>query len=78
MKTEQFLLTVESSLYPQLNIEEHDHKAKEKLTSLRIRCGFLVKSLSSGWETVSRVYAGKKLSVQLSTSCLNQNNENRS
>ena len=42
MKTEQFLLAVKSSLYPQLNIEylptveELDHKAKEKLTSLRI------------------------------------------
>ena len=41
MKTEKFLWTVKSSLYPQLNIEELDHKAKEKLTSLRIRCGFL-------------------------------------
>ena len=62
MKTEQFLLTVKSSLYPQLNIEELDHKAKEKLTSLRIRCGFLLKCLSSDWETVSRVlYAEKKL-----------------
>ena len=59
MKTEQFLWTVKSSLYPQLNIEELDHKAK--LTSLRIRCSFLLKCLSSGWETVSRVYAGKKL-----------------
>ena len=44
MKTEQFLLTVKSSsLYPQLNIEELNHKTKEKLTSLRIRCGFLAK-----------------------------------
>ena len=40
MKTEKFLLTVKSSLNPQLNIEELDHKAKENLTSLRIRCGF--------------------------------------
>ena len=48
MKTEQFLLIGKSSLYPQLNIEELDHKAKEKLTSLRIRCGFLLKCLSSG------------------------------
>ena len=29
MKTEQFLLTVKSGLYQQLNIEELDHKAKE-------------------------------------------------
>ena len=36
MKTEQFFLTVKSNLYPQLNIEELDHKAKEKLISLRI------------------------------------------
>ena len=63
MKTEQFLLTVKSSLYPQLNsMKELDHKTKDKLTSLRIRCGFLAKCLSSGWETVRR---------QLSTSCLN-------
>ena len=61
MKTEQFLLTVKSSLYPQLNIEELDHKAKKKLTSLQIRCAFLLKCLSSGWETVSRVYNEKKL-----------------
>ena len=65
MKTEPFLWTVKRSLYPQLNIEELDHKAKEKLTSLRIRCGFLFKCLStllsSGWVTVSRVYAEKKL-----------------
>ena len=47
-KTEQFLITVKSSsLYPQLNVEELDHKAKEELTSLRIRCGFLAKCLSS-------------------------------
>ena len=61
MKTEKFLLTVKSSLNPQLNIEELDHKAKENLTSLRIRRGFLLKCLSSGWERVSRVYAKKKL-----------------
>ena len=48
VKTEQFLLTVKSSLYPLLNIEELDHKAKEKLTSLRIRCGFVLECLSSG------------------------------
>ena len=36
MKTEQFLLAVKSSLYPHLNIEKIDHKAKEKLISLRI------------------------------------------
>ena len=60
LKTEQFLLTLKSSVYPQLNIEELDHKAKEKLTSLRIRCGFLLKCLSGGWESVSRVYAEKK------------------
>ena len=47
MKTEQFLLNAKSSLYPQLNIEELDHKAKEKLTSQRIRCGSLAKCLSS-------------------------------
>ena len=47
-KTEQFLLTVKSSLYPQLNTEELDHKAKEKLTSQRIRCGSLAKCLLSG------------------------------
>ena len=65
LKTEQFLLTVKSSLYPQLNIEELDHKAKEKLTSQRIGCGFLTKWLSRGWETVSRLFrvfnAEKKL-----------------
>ena len=59
MKTEQFLWTVKSSLYPQLNTEELDHKAK--LTSLRIRWGFLLKCLSSGWQTVSLVYVEKKL-----------------
>ena len=48
-------VTVKSSLYPELNIEELDHKAKEILTSQRIRCGFLAKCRSSGWETVSRV-----------------------
>ena len=48
MKTEQFLLTVKSSLYPQLSVEELEHKAKEKLTMQRIRCGFLGKWLSSG------------------------------
>ena len=67
----------ESSLYPQLNTEELDHKAKEKLTSQRIRCGFLAKCLSSGWETVSRVW-GREETIQLSTSCLNQNTEKRS
>ena len=51
----------QSLRYSQLNIEELDHKAKEKLPSLRIRCGFLAKCISSGWETVSRVYAEKKL-----------------
>ena len=61
MKTEQYvLLTVKSSLYPQLNNEELDHKAKERLTSLRIRCDFLLKCLSSGWQTVSLNYAEKK------------------
>ena len=45
MKTEQFLLTVKSSVYSQLNIKELDHKTKEKLTSLRIRWGFLLKYL---------------------------------
>ena len=60
MKSEQFLLTVKSNLYPQLDIEDLGHKAKEKLTSLRIKCGFLLKCLSSGRETVSRVYAEKR------------------
>ena len=60
VKTEQFLLTVKSSLYPLLSNEELDHKAKEKLTNLRIRCGFFLKCLSSGWQTVSLVYAEKK------------------
>ena len=73
MKTEQFLLTVRRSLYPRLNIEELHHKAKEKLTSQRIRCGFLLKWLLSGWETVSRVYAGLRreetIGIQLVTSC---------
>ena len=64
MKTEQFLLTVKSSFYSQWNIEELDHKAKEKLTSLRIRCGFLFKCLSSGWETVSRVTPRRNYSTQ--------------
>ena len=41
LKTEQFLLTVKSSLYPQLNTEELDHKGKQKLTSQRIRWGSL-------------------------------------
>ena len=61
VKTELYvLLTVKSSLYPQLNNEELDHKAKEKLTSLRIRCGFLLKCISSGRQTVGLVYAEKK------------------
>ena len=64
MKTEQFLLTVKISLYSQLNIEELDHKAKEKLTSLRIRCGFLLKCLSSGWETVAVFTPRRNYSTQ--------------
>ena len=72
MKTEQFLLTVKSSIYPQLNIEELDHKAKEKLISQRIRCGFLAKCLSSGpCLTPRRNYSTQR-------SCLNQNTEERS
>ena len=62
MKTEQFLLTVKSSsLYPQLNIEELDHKAKEKLTSLRIRWDFLAKCLSSVEKLWAVFDAEKKL-----------------
>ena len=53
MKTEKFLWTVKSSLYPQLNIEELDHKAKEKLTSLRIRCGFF----SNVFRVVEKLWA---------------------
>ena len=45
LKTEQFLLTVKSSLYPELNIDELDQKAKEKLIRVRITCGFPLKCL---------------------------------
>ena len=41
MKTEQFLLTVKSSLYPQLSIEELDHKAKENSPASGLDVAFL-------------------------------------
>ena len=52
MKTEQFLLkTVKSRLYPQLNMEELDHKAKEELASLRIREALLgVSGIRDNWQ----------------------------
>ena len=53
MKTEQFLLTVKSSLYSQLNIEELDHNAKEKLTSLRADAAFF----SNVFRVVEKLWA---------------------
>ena len=41
MKTEQFLLTVKSSLNPQLNVEELDHKAKENSLACGLDAAFL-------------------------------------
>ena len=49
--------TVKSSLYPQLNIEELDHKAKKKLTSLRIRCGLDAAFFSNVFRVVEKLWA---------------------
>ena len=70
IKTEQFLWTLKSSLYPQLNIEEFDHKAKEKLTSLR-----LSSQMSFKWLRNCEPCLPREETIQLSTSYLNQNTE---
>ena len=51
MKTEQFLFTVKSSLYPQLNWRT---TTKQRKKSLRLSYGFLAKCFSSGCETVCK------------------------
>ena len=53
MKTEQFLLTVKSSLYPKLNTEELDHKAKEN----SLACGLDAAFLPNIFRVVEKLWA---------------------
>ena len=61
MKTEQFLLTAKSSLYPKLNTEELDHKAKENALACGLDAAFLP-NIFRVIEKLSAVFnAAKKL-----------------